>query len=184
MRKMDLLEDFEAVAVADRRRGGRPFADAVHGQHGGVVVGRGVERRRRVAQMMFAEQQPADVEIFGKLADLVAQQGLLKQLFLQPQRDRHLEGAEAARRHRDVGLQQPLEFEERLVVEHHVVEAVGGDAGFFQAIGDGVVREGGIMLAPGKAFLLGGGDDAAVLDQRRGAVVVECGNPENAHRVG
>ena len=42
----------------------------------------------------------------------------------------------------------------------------------------------GVVLAPGKTFLLRGGDDAAVLDQRRGAVVIERGNAENAHRVG
>ena len=42
----------------------------------------------------------------------------------------------------------------------------------------------GSCLLAGEAFLLGGGDDAAVLDQRRGAVVVEGGNAENAHRVG
>ena len=66
MRKMDLLEDLEPVAVADRRRRRRPFADAVHGQHGGVLERRGIEGRRRVAQMMLAEQQLADVEILGE----------------------------------------------------------------------------------------------------------------------
>ena len=40
MRKVDLLEDLQAVAVADRRRGRRPFADAVHGQHRRVLEGR------------------------------------------------------------------------------------------------------------------------------------------------
>ena len=53
-----------------------------------------------------------------------------------------------------------------------------------QAIGDGVVRKGRIVLLPGETLLLRRGDDAAVLDQRRGAVVIEGGNPENAHRAG
>ena len=65
-----------------------------------------------------------------EFADLLAQQAFLEQLLPQPERDRHPERAKAARRERDIGLQQPLEFEERLVVEHDVVEAVGGDAGF------------------------------------------------------
>src|SRR5882757_4021169 len=109
MRKMDLLEDLEGVAVAHRRRGRGPFADAVHGQHGSALEWRGIESRRRMAQMMLAEQQPAGVEIFGKFPYLVAQQAFLKQLLLEPERDRHLERAKPARRQRDIGLEQPLE---------------------------------------------------------------------------
>ena len=134
--------------------------------------------------MMLAEQQLADIEILGELLQFVAQQVFLEQLFLQPQRNRHLERAKAARRHRDVGFQQPLEFEERLVVEHDMVEAVGGNPCLFEAGGDGVMREGGVVLAPGETLFLRRGNDAAVLDQRRGAVVIEGGNAENAHGVG
>jgi hypothetical protein len=65
-----------------------------------------------------------------------------------------------------------------------MIELAGRDASFLQAIRNGVVRKAGVMLAPCKTFLLGSGDDAAVLDQRRGAVVVERGKSENAHRVG
>ncbi len=41
MREMDLLEDLELVAVADRGRGRGPFADAVHGQHRRLSNGEG-----------------------------------------------------------------------------------------------------------------------------------------------
>ena len=41
----------------------------------------------------------------------------------------------------------------------------------------------GVVLLPGEALLLRGRDDPAVLDQRRGAVVIEGGNAEDAHRV-
>ncbi len=44
--------------------------------------------------------------------------------------------------------------------------------------------KGGVVLAAGETLLLRRGNDAAVLDQRRGAVVIEGGNAENAHRVG
>ena len=135
-----------------------------------------------MAQMMFAKQQPTRVEISGEFLKLVAQQVLLKQFLLQPERDRHLEGAESARGKRDVGLQQPLEFEERLVVEHDVIELVGRNAGFCKAIGDGVVRKRGVMLSAGKTLLLRGGDDPAVIDQRCRAVMIECGNTEDPHR--
>src|SRR3984957_3642980 len=124
MRKMDFLGYLEAIAVADPRRSGGPFADTVHGEHGRIVERRGIKRRGRMAQMMLAEQQPTLVEIAGEFPELVAQQVLLKQFLAQPERDRHLERAKSARRHRDIGFQQPLEFEERLVIEHDMVEAV------------------------------------------------------------
>jgi len=38
------------------------------------------------------------------------------------------------------------------------------------------------MLPAGKTLLLRRGDDSAVIDQRSGAVVVECRNTENPHR--
>ena len=41
MGEMDLLVDRECIAAAERQRGGRPFADAVHGEHGGLLEGRG-----------------------------------------------------------------------------------------------------------------------------------------------
>src|SRR3954465_11421562 len=132
--------------------------------------------------MMLAEQQLGAVELGRELLQLIRKQALLEQLFLQPERDRHLEGAEAARRQRDIGLQQPLELQEWLVVEHDMVERLHGDAGFGKAGSDGVVWKRRVVLLPREALLLRGGDDAAVLDQRRGAVVIEGGDTEDAHR--
>ena len=117
-----------------------------------------------------------------ELLQLVAQQLLLEQLLAQPQRHRHAEGAEAARREGEIGFEQPLEFQERLVVEHDVIDVVEPRSCRLQAIGDRVVRETGIVLLAREAFFLRRGHDAAVLDQRRGAVVIEGGNAENAHR--
>src|ERR1700684_1624513 len=131
---------------------------------------------------MLAEQQPAFVKIFRECPEFVTQQVLLKQLFAQPERDRHLEGGEPARRQRDVGFEQPLEFEEWLVVEYDMVELVGGDAGFREAIGDGVMRERGVVLAAAETLLLRRRDDPAVFYQRRRAVVIEGGNAEDPHR--
>jgi hypothetical protein len=84
MRKMDFLEYFEAMAVADRRRSRRPFADAVHGQHRRMLERGGIKRRGRVAQMMLAKQQPVLVEITGVFCKFIAQQVFLKQLLAQP----------------------------------------------------------------------------------------------------
>ncbi len=72
------------------------------------------ERRRGMAQMMFGEQQFAGVEIRVELPEFLAQQAFLEQLFLEARQHRHLEGAEAARRQRDIGFQQPLDFKNGL----------------------------------------------------------------------
>jgi len=134
-----------------------------------------------MAQMMLAEQQPAGVEIFGKFPYFIAQQAFLKQLFLEPERDRHLERAKSARRQRDVGLEQPLEFEKRLVIEHDMIEFRGCHACLVKTVGDRVVRKRGIVLASRETLFLDRGDDPAVSDQRRRAIVIKCGNAENAH---
>jgi hypothetical protein len=53
-------------------------------------------------------------------------------------------------------------------------------AGLRQAVADRVDRKPGVVLLAREALLLRCGDDAAVLDQRRGAVVIEGGNPQDA----
>ncbi len=80
--------------------------------------------------------------------------------------------AKAFRREREIGLKQPLEFQERLVVEHHIIDVWSG-AALPQDEIDGVVGKAGIVLLAGEALLLGCRDDVAILDQRRGAVMVE-----------
>ncbi len=59
MREVDFLEDFQRVAAPDGQRGGGPFADAVHGQHGGLLEGRGEEGAGGMAQVVLGEAQPA-----------------------------------------------------------------------------------------------------------------------------
>ena len=73
----------------------------------------------------------------------------------------------------EIRLQDPLELDQRLLVEDDVVEVGGGDAGFRQAVPDGVPRVAEVVLLPGEPLLLSGGDDVAVLDQGGRAVVVE-----------
>src|ERR1700684_4623316 len=132
--------------------------------------------------MVLAEQQPllpVEPRILG--LERVGQQRLLKQLFPQPQRQRHAKRREPAWTASEIGLEQALELDERLVVEHDPVDVLELDAGLLQAIVDRQPRIAGVELLAGEAFLLRGRDDAAVLDQRGGTVVVERGKAENAH---
>jgi hypothetical protein len=180
--EMDFLGDREVAAVPDRGRRGGPFADAVEGEHRGPLERRGIERGGRVAQMVLAEQEPRlPVEFGVRGLELVGQQRLLEQLFAQPQRQRHAKRREAARAAGEIGLEQALELEERLVVEHDPVDVLELNAGLLQAIVDGEPRIAGVELLAGEALFLRGGNEPAVLDDRRGAVVIEGGEAEDAH---
>ena len=112
---------------------------------------------------------------------LAADQVFLEQLFAQPQRHRDRKGGKAARRKADIGFQKPLEFQERLFVEHDIVDITEADAGLRKAIGDAVFRKPRVMFLAGEALLLRRRDNARIEQERRGAVVIERGNPEDAH---
>jgi len=131
--------------------------------------------------MMIGEEKlcfPIDGVV--DLPEMIAQQAFLEQFFLQPDRDRLAERLKAARREGEIGLEQALEFEERLFVEHDVIEFGRLDVISGKTIanrGAGKIR---VVLAACEALFLGGGDDLAVHQQCGGAVVVECRDAENA----
>lgn len=137
----------------------------------------------RVAQVVFRKQQALKpVHARFDSLELLGQQVLLKQLLAQPQRHRHAKRFEAARRECQVGLEQALELQERLVVEGDVIDLGQADAGLVQAITQGVQREARVVLAAREAFLLGGGDDHTVAQQCGCAVMVVAGEAEDEHR--
>ena len=132
--------------------------------------------------MVLAEQQPLlPVEVGLPTLHLVAQQRLLEQLLLQPQRHGHAERVEAPRREGEIGLEQPLELQERLVVEGDVVDVAELHADMVEAVLHRVLGEAGIVLLAGEALLLRGRDQMAVVDQRGRAVVIEGRDAQHAH---
>ena len=82
---------------------------------------------------------------------------------------------------RQIGLEQPLEFQERLVVEDHAVELRQPAACLGETIGDGAAGKARIVLLPGEALFLGGGNDAPVDHDGSGAVVIERRDAEDTH---
>src|SRR5262245_65278783 len=182
MWKMKLLEDGEIVAAAETHGHGRPLADPVHGQHRRLLERRWEEGRGRMTLVMFREQELFfPVGMPRELSQFVAQKLLLEQLLAQPQRDRHAERSKAGRRERQIGLQQAFELKERLVVEHDIVDVVQSSSRGLQTIAERMMREAGIVLLAREALLLGRRDDATILDEGGRAIVVECGEAENAH---
>ena len=175
MREADLVRQLDAVAPPGPERGGGPLADAVHREDGGFVERGRKERARRVRLVVLGEDDLPLVASSEPLRDGARQVELL----LRPQRHELQERPEAARRVRQVGLQQALELQERLVVEADVVELLGRDAGLVEAVADGVDRERVVVLAAGEPLLLRRRDDVAVDDERRRRVVVEGRDAED-----
>jgi len=180
MREVDLAPDFEVRAVAVRERRCRPFADAVHGENGSFLERRREEGRGRVARVMFGEHQPlGPVDARLQRLQVPDQRVLLEQLLLDPQRHRAAERRETLRRKRGIGFQQPLELHERLLVEGDEVDILQADPADVETGGNRMLWHARIVLLPAETLFLHGGDDAAVLDQRRGAVVIERGETED-----
>lgn len=111
-----------------------------------------------------------------------AQAAIGVELLLDPERAGLEERREAARGGLQVDLEDPLELEERLVVEADVRQILGFDSGLAEAVRDRARREGGVTLDAGEPLLLRRGHDLAVAEQAGRAVVVERGDAEDVDR--
>ena len=78
-------------------------------------------------------------------------------------------------------MEDPVEFQERLLVKRDVIQVADFDAAFAEAVFDGLGGEGGIVFFAREPFLLGGGDNLAIANQARGAVVVKSRKAEDVH---
>ena len=100
-----------------------------------------------MALVVLGEEQLAvDPAARRRGLERLLQVRLLEQLLLDPERHRHAERAKAARRIGEIGLEQALELDERLLEEDDMVDAVEVDACRIQAIADGLCGKAGIML--------------------------------------
>ncbi len=181
VREMNFLEHVDRVAVPHAHHGGAPFADAVDGEHQSVVERGGVERAGGMRVMVLGEQQPLAIECGIDRLQRFDQHLLLEQLFAEPDRHRLDERSKPARRIGEIGFQQALEFQERLVVEHHMVRLAQRHARFVEAIPQRVRRKACVEFLAREALFLRRRRDLAVLDQRGCAVVIEGGESEDPH---
>ena len=116
--------------------------------------------------------------VFGKeniaiAAELPPDQFFHPNAFPDPKRYRHQKTLQAGRRIRQVSVQNPVEFQERLFIERHTTELVHADASFAQAIPHRVLRKTRIMFFACESFLLRRRDDFAVAHQACRAVVIK-----------
>src|SRR3954471_15165603 len=130
---------------------------------------------------MLREQELLVVERRIEVLQFTCEQPALEQLLAEPDRERLDVGGKAARGAGEISFDQPLELEERLVVEHDVIDVLERRAGGIEAILDRAAGKALVEFLARKALLLRGGDHAPILDQRGGAVVIEGGDSEQAH---
>src|SRR3989449_1263257 len=102
-----------------------------------------------------------------------------EELFLQPHGPRHAEGGEAFGSDPEIGLEDPLELEERLVVKADVRELGRCDSGRLKAVPHRVPWKRRVALLAREALFLRRGDDLAVSEQTGGAVVIERREAKN-----
>src|SRR5688500_6334269 len=108
----ELLEELQLVAASNAIGGGGPFADTIHGEDRRFLERAGEEGARRVRLVMLGvEKVPLEP------AECVTKLPVGEELFLYPQRSSLEERAESARCDTEISLENPLELEERLVIE-------------------------------------------------------------------
>ena len=122
IRPVELAQQPDVVALAHADRGRGPLAHAVHGEDRGPVEGRRKERARRVRLVMLG------VEDLALVAQLPPQLLVEVELVLDPERPRHEERSKPLRRDAEVGLQDPLELEQGLVVKADEGQVADADA--------------------------------------------------------
>jgi hypothetical protein len=111
VREVDLAVDVDGVAVAEAGRGRGPLADAVHGEDGRGLEGRGIERAGRVRLVVLGEHQlVGDVDAGHVARQVVAQHLALEELLARPNGEGGGKRAKAARGECEVGLEQALEL--------------------------------------------------------------------------
>src|SRR5271169_4934431 len=182
MGKVNFLQHVNALISADPRTCRGPFSDTVDCEDQRLVEGRRIKGASRVAPVMLGEQQLAlPVEARRPRPEPLANQVLLKQFLLEPQWQSYAERSKTARREGEIRLEQPFEFQKRLLVEHDIIKPVEGQGTLLETVANRILRVARILLFTGKALFLRRGNNMAVLDQRRGTVMIKGGYPENAH---
>ena len=84
---------------------------------------------------------------------------------VQPQRYCTAEAGEAGGSVRKIGFKQAFELQERFLVEDNMIELIGHDAAFLEAVVDRVLRETVVVFLPREALFLSRSDNTPVLDE-------------------
>src|SRR5437870_12270531 len=100
-------------------------------------------------------------------------------LLAQPQGHRHDERSQTARRIVEIGLQQALKFQKRLVIESNQINFIAFDPGVVETELYGVCGKTVVVLLAGEAFFLRGSDNLAVADNTGRRIMIVSRNAED-----
>jgi hypothetical protein len=138
------------------------LADAVDGEDRRFLERRRIERGCRVGDVVLGEKDGHVRPDF--LFDAIGEEELLG----KPDRHGGPERGQSLRSAGEIGLEQALELQERLVIERNGVQLVRPDPSNREARFHRILREFGVVLDAGEALFLGGGDDFPVPNQAGG----------------
>src|SRR5262249_29987750 len=150
-------------------------------KHCCILIGRRIKRGRRMRLMMLSKQHRGRLLQRLDFIQFLKQKLLEEELFFHPNRHGHKKGPKAPRRKRRVCLKQPLELQQRFIIEDDVVQVRELRASFTQAISYGVHWKTWIVLFPRETFLLRCSHNFSITNKTGGAVVIERGNTQNIH---
>src|SRR5690606_22286181 len=134
----------------------------VHGEYRCLTIRRREERARRVGLVVLAPEHLALVA-----AESLPDGALQLQPWTRPERCGCEKGAESARRGIHPALEQPVELEQRLVVECHRIQIADRDAGARETPCSRPLREALVALNPREPLFLRRRDDLTVAHQAR-----------------
>ena len=97
------------------------------------------------------------------------------ELLMEPQRDSLGEGQEGARECGHVGVENPLELNEGLVVEPDIGEVLRGYAPLSQTVSYGVNGEIEVVFLSGEPLLRSSSQNFSIFQKTRSRIVVEAG---------
>ena len=177
MRELLFFENADAGVLAKANGCGCPFANAVNGQDGGPVKGRGIKGAGSVRKMMLRKKHLGRAG--AELGYGLAQHGAHEQLFLDPDGNGRKKAAQASRGKAVVGFKQALELEVGLVVKSHSLQIGNIQAALAQHIGRSVAGKSGIVLDARKALFVSGCHNFAVHQQHGCGVVIIGRNAKN-----
>ncbi len=176
MGMVDLPEDLEVAPLAARERRRSPFEGLV-----GDEDRRLVERRKEVGVGGFGALVVDEEDFLGLDAELLADAPAHPQAIAEPGEQDLRKGQPRLGEAGDLLLEQPLEPSRRLLRERDPVEFARADAGLSEAEAHASPGKARVVLHACEALLGSGRDRHAVLDDRRGSVAMERGEPENPH---
>ena len=166
---MQLPDHLNVTVAPDPDGSGCPLADAVHRQDSGFFERRREKGAGSVRFMVFG------IENLSVVVKRLSQISVRIQLILDPERSGPKERAEPFGGDPQIGFQDALELEKRLVIKTHEGQIGRLDVRCSQAVAHRMRGKGRIPFETREAFFLCRRDNLAVVEQTGCTIVIKSG---------